>query len=48
MSGTRLREILEREYGIKVPSTSNRFPIDPVTIRSRLAERAAADREDNP
>jgi S-DNA-T family DNA segregation ATPase FtsK/SpoIIIE len=48
LNGARLREILEREYGIKVPSTSNRFPIDPVTIRSRLAERAAAELDDDP
>ncbi|TWF80034.1 S-DNA-T family DNA segregation ATPase FtsK/SpoIIIE [Pseudonocardia hierapolitana] len=42
MPGVKLREVLEREYGIKVPSTGNRYPVDPVTVRSRIAERGAA------
>jgi S-DNA-T family DNA segregation ATPase FtsK/SpoIIIE len=40
LSGARLRQLLDRQYGIKVPSTGNRYPIDPATVRARLAERA--------
>jgi S-DNA-T family DNA segregation ATPase FtsK/SpoIIIE len=40
LSGARLRQLLERQYGIKVPSTGNRYPVDPATVRARLAERA--------
>ena len=29
LTGVKLREILEREYGIKVASTGNRYPVDP-------------------
>ncbi|HEX3780694.1 MAG TPA: cell division protein FtsK [Pseudonocardiaceae bacterium] len=43
LSGKSLRELLDREYGIKVPTTGNVFPVDPVTIRDALAERATAD-----
>ncbi|MHA6621015.1 cell division protein FtsK [Pseudonocardia sp. DLS-67] len=42
LTGVGLRDVLEREYGIKVPSTGNRYPVDPVTVRSRIAEREAA------
>jgi S-DNA-T family DNA segregation ATPase FtsK/SpoIIIE len=42
LTGVKLRALLEREYQIKVPSTGNRYPIDPVTIRARIAERDAA------
>jgi len=28
LTGVKLREVLEREYGIKVPSTGNRYPVD--------------------
>jgi S-DNA-T family DNA segregation ATPase FtsK/SpoIIIE len=38
LTGVGLREVLEREYGIKVPSTGNRYPVDPVAIRNRVAE----------
>jgi DNA segregation ATPase FtsK/SpoIIIE, S-DNA-T family len=38
----RLRQVLEGEYGIKVPSTGNRYPVDPVAVRSRVAERSTA------
>ena len=41
LTGIKLREILEREHGVKVPSTGNRYPIDPQRIRARIAERAA-------
>jgi S-DNA-T family DNA segregation ATPase FtsK/SpoIIIE len=47
LTGVRLREELEREYGIKVPSTGNRYPVDPVSIRSRVAERSAARGDDD-
>ncbi|MCO1657364.1 cell division protein FtsK [Pseudonocardia humida] len=39
LNGMRLRQVLEKQYGIKVPSTGNRYPIDPAAVRSRLAER---------
>jgi S-DNA-T family DNA segregation ATPase FtsK/SpoIIIE len=42
LTGVRPREVLERNYGIKVPSTGNRYPVDPVRVRSRIAEREAA------
>ncbi|GAA5103986.1 cell division protein FtsK [Haloechinothrix salitolerans] len=39
------KKLLEqlRELGIKVPSTDNRWYVDPVAIRRALAERATAD-----
>lgn len=43
MTGKRLKEILMRDYGIKVPSTGNRWPVDPVAIRAQLARRSTAD-----
>jgi S-DNA-T family DNA segregation ATPase FtsK/SpoIIIE len=46
LNGVRLRETLEREYGIRVPSTGNRYPIDPVAVRARAAERDAARQDD--
>ena len=39
LTGVTLRQILDREYGIKVPSTGNRYPIDPQAIRTKIAER---------
>ncbi|MFG1751451.1 hypothetical protein [Streptosporangium sandarakinum] len=33
--------------GVAVPATKNRYPIDPVTLRARMAERAAAGIEDD-
>ena len=41
LTGVKLREVLEREYGIKVASTGNRYPVDPHKIRARIAWRAA-------
>ena len=41
LTGVKLREVLEREYGIKVASTGNRYPIDPHKIRACIARRAA-------
>jgi S-DNA-T family DNA segregation ATPase FtsK/SpoIIIE len=34
------------EYGIKVPATKNKYPVDPVTVRRTLARRATADLDD--
>jgi S-DNA-T family DNA segregation ATPase FtsK/SpoIIIE len=45
LTGVKLREILEREYGIKVASTGNRYPVDPNKIRGCIARRAADDRD---
>jgi S-DNA-T family DNA segregation ATPase FtsK/SpoIIIE len=47
LTGVKLRQVLEREYGIKVPSTRNRYPVDPVTVRSQIAQRKAACRGDD-
>ena len=46
LTGVKLREILEREYGIKVASTGNRYPVDPHKIRACIARRAADDLDD--
>jgi S-DNA-T family DNA segregation ATPase FtsK/SpoIIIE len=46
LTGKALRERLRTEYGIKVPSTGNRWPLDPITIRHKVAERAATDLND--
>jgi S-DNA-T family DNA segregation ATPase FtsK/SpoIIIE len=46
LTGVLLRELLEREYGIKVASTGNRYPVDPNKIRARIARRAAHDLDD--
>jgi DNA segregation ATPase FtsK/SpoIIIE, S-DNA-T family len=43
LSGVGLREWLERDYGIKVPSTGRKYPLDPITVRSALAALATAD-----
>ncbi|WP_131774090.1 cell division protein FtsK, partial [Protofrankia symbiont of Coriaria myrtifolia] len=42
LTGTQLRELLTAE-GIKVPSTGNRHPLDPVTVREHIARRSTAD-----
>ncbi len=39
LSGKALRELLEREHGIKVPSTGNRYPLDPATVRDAIVRR---------
>ena len=46
LTGVKLREILEREYGIKVASTGNRYPVDPRKVRARIAQRAADGPDD--
>jgi S-DNA-T family DNA segregation ATPase FtsK/SpoIIIE len=42
LTGKRLRELLA-EQGVKVPSTGNRFPVDPDTVRDALTRRSTAD-----
>ncbi|HEV2640128.1 MAG TPA: hypothetical protein VGX23_33650 [Actinocrinis sp.] len=39
LTGPRLVEVLLDDHGVKVPSTSNRYPIDPVAVRSAMARR---------
>jgi S-DNA-T family DNA segregation ATPase FtsK/SpoIIIE len=46
LSGKALRDQLT-ELGIKVPSTGNRWPLDPVTVRDTLARRATTDLDDD-
>jgi len=46
MTGKALRDQLA-ERGIKVPSTGNRWPLDPVTVRAALAARSTADLDDD-
>ncbi|MDQ3151434.1 MAG: cell division protein FtsK, partial [Actinomycetota bacterium] len=46
MTGKALRDQLT-EHGIKVPSTGNRFPLDPVTVRAALAARSTTDLDDD-
>jgi S-DNA-T family DNA segregation ATPase FtsK/SpoIIIE len=40
MTGKALRALLEREHGIRVPSTGNRYPLDPALVRDALARRS--------
>jgi S-DNA-T family DNA segregation ATPase FtsK/SpoIIIE len=47
LTGKGLRDRLAREYGIKVPSTDNKFPIDPITVRQTIAARATSDLDDD-
>ncbi|GAA1562527.1 hypothetical protein GCM10009789_14630 [Kribbella sancticallisti] len=39
LTGKALRETLATDHGIKVPSTGNRYPIDPATVRDALVRR---------
>ncbi len=43
LTGKALRDQLMADHGIKVPSTGNRWPVDPVTIRDQITRRAAVD-----
>ncbi len=43
MTGVSLRDRLADEYGIRVPSTGNRHPLDPVTIREEIGRRSTVD-----
>ena len=45
MTGKSLREALAREE-VKVPTTGNRYPVDPTVVRQALARRTATDRDD--
>lgn len=47
LTGKALREVLDADYGIKVPATGNRYPLDPATVRDSLARRKAGDGEEN-
>lgn len=44
LSGVELRAWLADEFGIKVPTTGRRFPLDPATVRDRLRHRDAGSR----
>ena len=46
LTGVALREILDREFGIKVPSTGRRYPVDPAAVRRKIAERPTVDDDD--
>ena len=46
LTGKALRDQLGA-LGIKVPSTANRWPLDPVTVREALARRATVDLDDD-
>jgi DNA segregation ATPase FtsK/SpoIIIE, S-DNA-T family len=45
LTGKQLREQLTG-LGVKVASTGNRWPVDPITVREVLARRATADQDD--
>ena len=45
MTGKSLRAALD-DLGVKVPSTGNKYPVDPLTVRHTLAQRATADLDD--
>jgi S-DNA-T family DNA segregation ATPase FtsK/SpoIIIE len=39
LNGVKLRELLRREHGVKVPSTGNRWPVSPRLIADALTRR---------
>ncbi|MDX8056075.1 cell division protein FtsK [Lentzea sp. BCCO 10_0798] len=45
LTGKALRDQLA-ELGVKVPSTKNTYPVDPVTVRDALARQATSDLDD--
>ncbi len=47
LTGKGLREVLSAQYGVKVPSTGNKWPVDPVTVRESLAKQATADLDED-
>jgi S-DNA-T family DNA segregation ATPase FtsK/SpoIIIE len=47
LTGKALCVLLAAEYGIKVPSTHNKWPVDPVTVRNALAERATTEHDED-
>jgi S-DNA-T family DNA segregation ATPase FtsK/SpoIIIE len=46
LNGVKLRNRLENDHGIKVPSTGNQYPLDPAAVRAELARRATLDLDD--
>jgi DNA segregation ATPase FtsK/SpoIIIE, S-DNA-T family len=42
LTGTALRTILREQHGITVPRAHNTWPLNPATVRERLAQRACA------
>ena len=46
LTGVKLREVLEREYGIKVASTGNRYAVDPNKTRACIVRLPADDLDD--
>jgi len=48
LTGKALRQRLAQRYGVKVPSTGNRWPLDPVAVREALARRATSDLDEGP
>ncbi|MEV0291003.1 cell division protein FtsK [Kribbella sp. NPDC050820] len=46
LTGKALRELLDREHGIKVPSTGNRYPLDPTTVRDAIVRREQSAGDD--
>lgn len=47
LTGKALREQLATQFGVKVPSTGNKYPLDPVTVRDALAVLATADLDED-
>ena len=41
LTGTALRTILREQYGITVPRAHNTWPLNPATVRERIAQRAS-------
>lgn len=39
LNGVKLRKLLRDEYGVKVPTTDNRFPVSPKLIEEAMARR---------
>jgi DNA segregation ATPase FtsK/SpoIIIE, S-DNA-T family len=47
MTGKSLRDELAAALGVKVPSTGNKHPVDPVTVCETIAPRATADLDED-
>lgn len=47
LTGKALVRRLADDHGVKVPSTGNRWPLDPATVRDALARRSTADLDDD-
>lgn len=43
LNGKQLRAVLDDEFGYRVPSTGNRWPVSPPAIRALLADRTAEE-----